>query len=473
MNNIYLSIAIIIAAMSIIALVRTNQLHKKDLKVLNELKKAKDALSKSVLYHGTSDIPNYLFFMQKLMKVDRKFSKFHVSLIKLGRTPVFDSIENNQDTLSQLFKEIGKSCQPFALALHDSDYLVMAFVTHDTGSNQKEAEAKQKEILEKLPKQVWVNNTQVPIDYAISSMSLTGQSSLYGIDKVQRRLTFSMKYALESPSGTFFHNEKIYQAEMYRKHVLLKLMNSISFNQDDFYLVFQPIFKTSNIDRPRRYEALIRWRNTKNLGPKAFMPMIEDKPELHSELTKIVINQIYSMLKIKLEAREKLKPIHMNISAQLLEDESLLNYLKKVIRDTPSIAAFITFEIVEGNDLKLSDNTINTLRKMSNLGFSFAIDDFGKGKGNNELLNSRYFNSVKVDKTFITHIQDKETQAPRLDAIIKSAQNSNKTIIVEGVENRFQYQYMTRFANVYIQGYFASVPLTMNEFLSQEQEEAA
>ncbi|KZN61048.1 hypothetical protein N473_22160 [Pseudoalteromonas luteoviolacea CPMOR-1] len=472
MDNLYLSIAIVIAAISLIALIKTNQLRKKDLKILNELKKAKEALSKSVLYHGTSDIPNYLFFMQKLMKVDRKFSQFHVSLIKLGKTPVFDSIESNQDTLTQLFKEVGKACQPFALALHDSDYMVMAFVTHDTGSDQQEAEAKQKEILDKLPKQVWVNNTQVPIDYAISSMSLTGQSSLYGIDKVQRRLTFSMKYALESQTGTFFHNEKLYQAEMYRKHVLLKLMNSISFNPDDFYLVFQPIFKSSDIDNPKRYEALIRWRNTKNLGPKAFMPMIEDKPELHSELTKIVINQIYSMLKIKLDAHEKLKPIHMNISAKLLEDESLLAYLKKVIRDTPSIAAFITFELTEGSDLKLSDNAINTLRKMSNLGFSFAIDDFGKGENGNELLSSRYFNAVKIDKTFITHVQDKAAQAPRLDSVIKTAQQSRKTVIVEGVENRFQYEYMKRYPNIYIQGYFASVPLTMNEFLSQEQDAA-
>ncbi|KZN46131.1 EAL domain-containing protein [Pseudoalteromonas luteoviolacea] len=472
MDNIYLSIAIVIAVLSLIALTRTNQLRKKDLKVLNELKKAKDALSKSVLYHGTSDIPNYLFFMQKLMKVDRKFSKFHVSLIKLGKTPVFDSIESNQETLQQLFKEVGKSCQPFALALHDSDFMVMAFVTHDTGSDQQEAEEKQKEILEKLPKQVWVNNTQVPIDYAISSMSLTGQSSLYGIDKVQRRLTFSMKYALESPTGTFFHNEKLYQAEMYRKHVLLKLMNSISFNPDDFYLVFQPIFKTTNIDQPKRYEALVRWRNTKNLGPKAFMPMIEDKPELHSELTKIVINQIYTMLKIKLDAHEKLKPIHMNISAQLLEDDSLLDYLKTVIRDTPSIAAFITFELNESGELKLGQNALNTLRKMSNLGFSFAIDDFGKGENSHELLTSRYFNSVKVDKNFIANVKDKTAQAPRLDAIIKTAQESRKTVIVEGVENRFQYEYMKRFPNVYIQGYFASVPLTMNEFLSQEQDAA-
>ncbi|KZN34391.1 hypothetical protein N474_09620 [Pseudoalteromonas luteoviolacea CPMOR-2] len=468
MNNIYLSIAIVIAAVSVIALIRTNQLRKKDLKVLKEIKKAKEALSKSVLYHGKSDIPNYMFFMQRLLKVERKFSRFHVSLIKLGKTPVFDSIEGNLDSLSELFRDISKSCQPYALALHDSDFLVMAFVTHDTDSNQQEAQAKQLDILEKLPKQVWVNNTQVPIDYAISSMSLTGQSSLYGIDKVQRRLTFSMKYALEAENGAFVHNEKLYQAEMYRKHVLLKLMNSISFNPDDFYLVFQPIFKTSNLDSPRRYEALVRWRNTKNLGPKMFMPMIQDKPELQSELTKIVVNQVYSMLKIKLEAREKLKPIHLNISVSMLENEQLLDYLKKVIRDTPSIAAFITFELTEGNEFNLSDNAHNTLRKMSNLGFSFAIDDFGKSSADPSILNSKYFNSVKIDKAYISDVQSKSDQAPKLEAIVQIAKENKKTVIVEGVENRHQYEYIKRFPNIYIQGYYASVPLTMNEFLSNE-----
>ncbi|TMO58422.1 hypothetical protein CWC18_17940 [Pseudoalteromonas aurantia] len=112
--------------------------------------------------------------MQKLLKVERKFTRYHISLIKLGKQPVFDNVEEHLDSLSELFNAISKSCEPFALALYDSKYILMAYVTQGSGTNAQEAAEKQFEILAKLPVQVSISNTQVPIDYAISSLSLTG-----------------------------------------------------------------------------------------------------------------------------------------------------------------------------------------------------------------------------------------------------------------------------------------------------------
>ncbi|MBQ4863899.1 EAL domain-containing protein [Pseudoalteromonas sp. MMG013] len=472
MNNLFLLLAVGVAVVSSVALVRMSTLRKKDQKALREIKKAKSALSKKIFYHGDSDIPNYRQFMQKLLKVERKFTRYHISLIKLGKQPVFDDIDEQLASFSELFNTISKSCEPFALALYDSEYMLMAFVTQGTGANTQEAIEKQKDILHKLPEQVLISGTKVPIDYAISSLSLTGYSAIYGMDKVQRRLTYSMDHALESEDGTFFHNEQLYKAEMYKKHVLRKLTSSISFNPDDFYLVFQPMYIPSDLDKPKRYEALIRWKNHKNLGPKTFIPMLKSQPGLQEGMTEIVLNQVFSLLKVQLDSKKDLTPIHVNITKQELNTEHLFGHLKQLLKGAPSIASFIVFEVEQNDTLTESELIKSNMRKIINLGCRFSIDNFGNDRKSYQLLSNGYYKTIKVDKSYIGEVRDRHATSKSLEQIMSTAKRSKLTVIVEGVENRYQLDYIKSFENAMLQGYYISAPLSAHDYLSVESKQS-
>ncbi|MBE0370503.1 EAL domain-containing protein [Pseudoalteromonas aurantia] len=472
MNNLFLLLAVGVAVVSIVALVRMSTLRKKDQKALREIKKAKSALNKKIFYHGDSDIPNYRQFMQKLLKVERKFTRYHISLIKLGKQPVFDDIDEQLASFSELFNTISKSCEPFALALYDSEYMLMAFVTQGTGANTQEAIEKQKNILHKLPEQVLISGTKVPIDYAISSLSLTGYSAIYGMDKVQRRLTYSMDHALESEDGTFFHNEQLYKAEMYKKHVLRKLTSSISFNPDDFYLVFQPMYIPSDLDKPKRYEALIRWKNHKNLGPKTFIPMLKSQPGLQEGMTEIVLNQVFSLLKVQLDSKKDLTPIHVNITKQELNTEHLFGHLKQLLKGAPSIASFIVFEVEQNDTLTESELIKSNMRKIINLGCRFSIDNFGNDRKSYQLLSNGYYKTIKVDKSYIGEVRDRHATSKSLEQIMSTAKRSKLTVIVEGVENRYQLDYIKSFENAMLQGYYISAPLSAHDYLSVESKQS-
>ncbi|MBQ4851943.1 EAL domain-containing protein [Pseudoalteromonas sp. MMG012] len=472
MNNLFLLLAVGVAVVSIVALVRMSTLRKKDQKALREIKKAKSALSKKIFYHGDSDIPNYRQFMQKLLKVERKFTRYHISLIKLGKQPVFDDIDEQLASFSELFNTISKSCEPFALALYDSEYMLMAFVTQGTGSNTQEAIEKQKDILHKLPEQVLISGTKVPIDYAISSLSLTGYSAIYGMDKVQRRLTYSMDHALESEDGTFFHNEQLYKAEMYKKHVLRKLTSSISFNPDDFYLVFQPMYIPSDLDKPKRYEALIRWKNHKNLGPKTFIPMLKSQPGLQEGMTEIVLNQVFSLFKVQLDSKKDLTPIHVNITKQELNTEHLFGHLKQLLKGAPAIASFIIFEVEQNDTLTESELIKSNMRKIINLGCRFSIDNFGNDRKSYQLLSNGYYKTIKVDKSYIGEVRDRHATSKSLEQIMSTAKRSKLTVIVEGVENRYQLDYIKSFENAMLQGYYISAPLSAHNYLSMENKQS-
>lgn len=473
MDNVFLALAVCVATISILALVRVNYLRNRDLQALYDIKKAKSALDKKVFHHGDSDIPNCRQFMQKLLKVERKFTQYHISLVKLGRQPVFDGIEENLESISELFQTVSRSCEPFALALYDSEYMLMAFVTQGAGANSQVAIDKQKDILARLPKQISISRTKVPIDYAISSLSLTGYSSIYGMDKVQRRLIYSMGHAMESDDGTFFHNEQLYKAEMYKKHVLRKLTSSISFNQDDFYLVFQPIYVPSDIDNPVRYEALIRWKNNKNLGPKTFIPMLKNQPGLQEGMTEIVLNQVFSLLKVQLETKSSLTPVHVNILKEDLNKSHLISHLKMLLKGAPAAANYIVFEVDRADELHDSEYIKSNMRKIINLGCKFSIDNFCNDRKSYQLLNNSYYKTIKVDKAYIQEICDRRSVSASLVQIMSTAQRFKLTVIIEGVENQYQLDYIKKFPNAMFQGYYISAPLSASNYLSLESRKKA
>ncbi len=463
----YILISGLLGFLFVITLVRSNYLRKKDLTLLKEIKNAKQALTKSIFYHAGTEIPNYRLFGQKMLKVDKKYAVYHISLLKIGRSEIFDSITGNEEELSELFSSIANATKPFALALKDAGFIVMAYVSHGQKIDHDAARQKQKEILDLLPKTAKVNGRNIHVDYAISSLSLTGDSAIYGIETVERRLKFAMKYALENEDGLFYHDEKLYRAEMFKKHVLRDLTNSIAGRQKkDFYVVFQPIFKQTDLENPVRFEALVRWRNSNNVGPSTFIPLLKEQPKLQCDLTKIILNQVFSLLKVQIDAGETPLPVNVNISAEQVPSEILYKHISLLLVKVPEAAQYITFEIIETSKLICSKALTNAMSDYKDLGFTFAIDDFGQGVANFDWLHNSHFDVLKIDKDYIAKIVDEDSSSNLLDRVVELGLSCGLTIVIEGVENKVQLEYLSKFDELLIQGFYASKPVQASRYVS-------
>lgn len=465
MNIDNIVLIVIVASLLIFTLVRSGYVRKKDLQIIDEIRKAKNVLTRSIFYHLDSEIPNYKLFGHKMLKVDREYAVYHLSLIKIGRTGIFQTIDNNIDALTVLFREINEATKPFSLALKDSEFLVMAFVSHSGKVNHEEAKQKQIEILNQLPKEISVKNKTILLDYAISSLSLTGDSSIYGISKVERRLTFAMKYALENENGFAYHCEEIYREEMMKKHLLRSLTNSLKVRRKNFYVMFQPIFRQDDLRNPIKFEALIRWRNSKNIGPQTFIPLLQDQPKLQCDLTKILLDEVGSALLSQINGGNTPMPVHINLFAEQLASESMFMHISELLEKIPNLSSYLIFEIIENSMLDSSVAVLDSMARYKNMGFGFAIDDFGKGNANFDWLHNNHFDILKLDKEYISKITTKESSYNLLDKVIELGQSCGLTIVIEGVETKTQLNYLSKFDNILIQGYYASKPVKAQDYI--------
>ena len=97
----------------------------------------------------------------------------------------------------------------------------------------------------------------------------------------------------------------------------------------------------------------------------------------------------------------------------------------------------LVIEITEGVLLTESEQNLETLRQLKNIGVSIALDDFGVGYASLGYLTTFRFDEVKIDKSFVDKLDRIESRAV-IASIVQLSQSLNLTTVVEGVETAEQ-----------------------------------
>jgi len=95
-------------------------------------------------------------------------------------------------------------------------------------------------------------------------------------------------------------------------------------------------------------------------------------------------------------------------------------------------------------------------------GFKFAIDDFGSGFSNFELLYYSEPDYLKLDKFLIRDINKDLKKASLTASIIKLAKSLGVIVVAEGVETEAEYFYLKSLDVDLIQGYLYKTNVSMN-----------
>ena len=93
-----------------------------------------------------------------------------------------------------------------------------------------------------------------------------------------------------------------------------------------------------------------------------------------------------------------------------------------------------------------------------------AMDDFGSGYSSLGMLKKLYFNSIKLDKSFVVGYNDKVRTALIVESIIRLAQLLGSEVIVEGIELQAQVDALIELGGISVQGYYFARPMPMETF---------
>ena len=119
----------------------------------------------------------------------------------------------------------------------------------------------------------------------------------------------------------------------------------------------------------------------------------------------------------------------------------------------------ITLEITEREVIENLALYREAMHSFIELGFSFAIDDVGKGYSGLETIASLGVSFLKIDMGLVRDVDQKRVNQQVVKAIHEMGQGVGATVIAEGIESREELQALKDLGVRYAQGYLFGRPL--------------
>ena len=232
---------------------------------------------------------------------------------------------------------------------------------------------------------------------------------------------------------------------------------------NELYLMYQPQYVLAN-RKVVAFEALVRWEHP-TLGfisPEKFIPIAEDTGKI-IEIGRYVFDiACRDFVKFK-EFNEDLSYIAINISSIQFRDKDFVKDVVGIIEKYNLKSSEVELEVTERYIMEFSQNNMNTINTLKELGFRFSIDDFGTGYSSMSYLTKLPIDVIKVDKAFVDGTPDDNNNALISKAIVALSKSLGYRVIAEGIEYIEQEEYLKSLDCEMGQGYLFSKPLIFSD----------
>jgi len=272
----------------------------------------------------------------------------------------------------------------------------------------------------------------------------------------------AMYQAKDEGRNTFsFYNQKLHHATKFKHELEIKLIEAL--RSDEFILFYQPVISLVD-DSVSSYEALLRWPdgNGSMHNTEKFITIAEET-NLILDIGSWVFNQACKQLQIWQQQGINNRKISINISAHQFNSDHFTNMVEAYIIEHPELAASLTFELTERKPLANTTENINKLQRLSKLGITFSVDDFGIGHSSLSYLRAFPMNIIKIDRSITSNILESTADLALAKAIIAIGQALNMEVIAEGVETNDITSKLRELNCPHVQGYLYSRPLPVEE----------
>jgi EAL domain-containing protein (putative c-di-GMP-specific phosphodiesterase class I) len=214
------------------------------------------------------------------------------------------------------------------------------------------------------------------------------------------------------------------------------------------------------------FEALARWQHPERgaIPPSRFVALAEETG-LIVPLGRSVLRRAAADL-----ARMRALPgtagklqVAVNVSPLQLCEPDFPAEVAAVIEEAGVPAEALCLEITESSVLDQSGRTLEVLRELKSLGVSLAIDDFGTGHSALSYLPDLPFDSLKIDRSFVTTIATSPVRAEVVRGIVRIAGAVGMRVVAEGIETAPQQELLVDASCHFGQGFLYSTPVPMEQ----------
>ena len=136
-----------------------------------------------------------------------------------------------------------------------------------------------------------------------------------------------------------------------------------------------------------------------------------------------------------------------------------------ILEQTGADPARLGLELTEGMVIDNISDTIEKMEALKELGIELSIDDFGTGYSSLAYLQKMPLDILKIDQSFVRDIETDRNDAAIVDTIISMANHLDLRVIAEGVETRFELDFLEKKGCPLYQGYLFSKPVPNDQFM--------
>jgi diguanylate cyclase (GGDEF)-like protein len=256
--------------------------------------------------------------------------------------------------------------------------------------------------------------------------------------------------------------------EAARKRAALARDIWTAIDENQFFLNFQ-VQRSMKDGGVSGYEVLLRWRHPVQglVPPTVFIPIAEESG---------VITQLGEWV-LRAACREAAswpvaRRIAVNISPLQLSHTGLVETVRDILTETGLSPKLLELEVTESAIIRDQARALHILREIKALGVSIAIDDFGTGYSSLATLRSFPFDKIKLDRSFVTDLEQNVQSKAFVRAILALGQSLDIPVLAEGVETQSQMDILQEEGCNQVQGFLLGYPAPAIQLGLNEEAEA-
>lgn len=325
----------------------------------------------------------------------------------------------------------------------------------DTRDAPQRAARVAERIIEALSEPYWIDGESLLIG---CSLGVAHARSGAGADPLMWHAHIAMRQA-KSLQGCTWHQFDAHINRNARNIADLEAELRRALRRDELELHYQPrLCMTSG--RIVGLEALVRWRHPERglLPPSEFVPLAEQSGLIVPLGYWVIFRALRDMRALR---EQGIEPLHMavNLSFRQFQDGQLLDTLSRLIAEQGIDAHWLEFELTETAVMRRSDLVSKTMDALRVLGVRFSLDDFGTGFSSFVHLNSLPIALLKIDRSFVGEMEQREENRKLVHAMINLAHNLGLEVVAEGIETPGQLAMLREFGCDQAQGFLIQRPL--------------
>ncbi|HTC65989.1 MAG TPA: EAL domain-containing protein [Candidatus Acidoferrum sp.] len=298
--------------------------------------------------------------------------------------------------------------------------------------------------------------------YTSVSIGIAQSNPVYeGPDEMLRDADTAMYHAKSLGKGRY----EVFDAKM-RASVMARLQLETdlrhALERGEFRNFYQPIVNLAS-GEIAGFEALLRWQHPTRglLGPIEFIGVVEETGLIREvgwwNLSE-ACRQISEWRTASKTNRNLI--ISVNLSAKQFLQPNLVSDIANLLREINLPPEALKLEITESTVMKDPSAAVEMLQQIKSLGVRLAIDDFGTGYSSLSYLHRFPLDTLKIDRSFISSMDDDGDGMEIARTILPMAKNLRLDVVAEGVETLEQFELLKKFNCAYGQGFYFSRPLS-------------